>query len=170
MIGDDQWLVFGDEECQVPVEDRFSFYRFASEDSHKSTSHHAPRSMKCHQKSLEKKPYKIKKAQNGLPKAPQMVTKAPKGSQKAPGGSPKAPQRRPSEPKGVPRGSQEGPRGLPRAPQGVPRGPQGSPQVPRPLPGELLGRGLGTYFWGSPKRSTKIRQNRFQDLSVKGEK
>ena len=163
-------MVFGDEECQVPVEDRFSFYRFASEDSHKSTSHHAPRSMKCHQKSLEKNLTRSKKARNGLPKAPQMVTKAPKGSQKAPGGSPKAPQRRPSEPKGVPRGSQEGPRGVPRAPQGVPRGPQGSPQVPRPLPGELLGRGLGTYFWGSPKRDTKMRQNRFQDLSVKGEK
>ena len=140
MIGDDQWLVFGDEECQVPVEDRFSFYRFASEDSHKSTSHHAPRSMKCHQKSLEKNLTRSKKARNGLPKAPQMVTKAPKGSQKAPGGSPKAPQRRPSEPKGVPRGSQEGPRGVPRAPQGVPRGPQGS-QVgsktsPRGAPGE----------------------------------
>ena len=41
MIGHDQWLVIGDEECQVPVEDRFSFYRFASEDSHKSTSHRA---------------------------------------------------------------------------------------------------------------------------------
>ena len=54
MIGDDQWLVIGDEECQVPVEDRFSFYRFASEDSHKSTSHRAARNMKCHQKSLEK--------------------------------------------------------------------------------------------------------------------
>ena len=170
MIGDDQWLVIGDEECQVPVEDRFSFYRFASEDSHKSTSHCAARSMKCHQKSLQKNITRSKKARNGLPKAPQIVTKAPRGSQKAPGGSPKASQRLPSEPKGVPRGSQEGPRGLPRAPQGVPRGPQGSPQVPRPLPGELLGRGLGTYFWGSPKRSTKIRQNRFQDLSVKGEK
>ena len=119
---------------------------------------------------LEKNLTRSKKARNGLPKAPQMVTKAPKGSQKAPGGSPKAPQRRPSEPKGIPRRSQEGPRGLPRAPQGVPRGPQGRPQVPRPLPGELLGRGLGTYFWGSPKRDTKMRQNRFQDLSVKGEK
>ena len=170
MIGDDQWLVIGDEECQLLVEDRFPFYRFASEDSHKSTSHHAPRSMKCHQKSLEKNLTRSKKARNGLPKAPQMVTKAPKGSQKAPKGSPKAPQRCPSGPKGVPRGSQEGPRGLPRAPRGVPRGPQGSPQVPRPLPGELLGRGLGTYFGGSPKRSTKIRQNRFQDLSVEGEK
>ena len=170
MIGDEQWLVFGDEECQVPVEDRFSFYRFASEDSHKSTSHHAPRSMKCHQKSLEKNLTRSHNTRNELPKAPQMVTKAPKGSQKAPKGSPKAPQRCPSGPKGVPRGSQEGPMGVPRAPQGVPRGPQGSPQVPRPLPGELLGRGLGTYFWGSLKRNTKMRHIWFQDLSVEGEK
>ena len=170
MIGDDQWLVFGDEECQVPVEDRFSFYHFASEDSHKSTSHHAPRSMKCHQKSLEKNLTRSKKARNGLPKAPQMVTKAPKGSQKAPKGSPKAPQRCPSGPKGVPRGLKRarwGSQGLPRGSQGSPREP---PQVPRPLPGELLGRGLGTYFWGSHKRSTKIRHIWFQDLSVEGEK
>ena len=155
---------------QIPVEDRFSFSRFASEDSHKSTSHRAPRSMKCHQKSLEKNLTRSKKAGNWLPKAPQMVTKAPKGSQKAPGGSPKAPRRCPSEPKGVPRGSQERQRRLPRAPQGVPRGPQGSPQVPRPLPRSSPGRGLGTYFWGSLKRSTTVRQIWFQDLSVEGEK
>ena len=64
---------------------------------------------------------------------------------------------------GLPKGAQVGPRGsqggvrvVPRAPQGVPRGPQGSPQVPRPLPGELPGRGLGTYFWGSPKKTPKF--------------
>ena len=143
------------------------YLSFASEDSHKSTSHRAARNMKCHQKSLEKNHYKIKKGTIWAAKGSQ---KAPSGSPKAPSGSPKAPQRCPSEPKGLPRGSQGCPRGLPRAPQGVPWGPRGSPQVPRPLPGELLGRGLGTYFWGSPKRSTKMRQNRFQDLSVEGEK
>ena len=170
MIGDDQWLVIGDDECQIPVEDRFSFSRFASEDSHKQTFHRAARSMKCYQKSLGKNLTRSKKTRNWLPKAPQMVTKAPKGSQKAPGGSPKAPQRCPSEPKGVSRRSQEGPRRLPRAPrwsQGVPKG---APQVPRPLPRSSPGRGLGTYFWGSLKRSTKMRQIWFQDLSVEGEK
>ena len=160
-------MVFGDEECQVPVEDRFSFYRFASEDSHKSTSHHAPRSMKCQQKSLEKKPYKIKKgtkwAAKGSPNGHKSSQRLPKGTQGLPKGSPKVPKWAQG---GLKRARWES-QGLPRGSQGVPKG---APQVPRPLPGELLGRGLGTYFWGSPKRSTKIRQNRFQDLSVKGEK
>ena len=94
---------------------------------------------------------------------------------------PVATKRHPRASRGLPKGAQVGQSGsqagcqaalrvVQRGPQGIPRAPQGSPQVPRPLPGELLGRGLGTYFWGSPKRSTKMRQNRFQDLSVKGEK
>ena len=126
---------------------------------------------------LRKKTYKITKRQEmgcqRLPKWSQKVPKAPKRH-------PAAAQRRPSEPKGAPKGisrgpkgapkrSPGGPKGSPRVPQGVPRDPQGSPQVPRPLPRSFPGRGLGTYFGGSLKRNTKMRQSLFQDLSNKGE-
>ena len=84
-----------------------------------------------------------------------MVTKSPKSSQKAPGGSPKAPQRCPSDPKGSQEGlkrAQGGSQELPRGSQGVPKG---APRFQDLSPGELLGRGLGTYFWGSPKKTPK---------------
>ena len=152
MIGDDQWLVFGDEECQVPVEDRFSFYRSASEDSHKSTSHHAPRSMKCHQKSLEKKPYKIKKgtkwAAKGSPNGHKSSQRLPKGTQGLPKGSPKVPKWA----QGGPKGSQEGPMGVPRAPQGVPRGPQGSPPGSKTSPRGAPGERSWNLLLGVPKK------------------
>ena len=156
MIGDDQWLVIGDDECQVPVEDRFSFSRFASEDSHKSTSHRAARSMKCHQKSLGKNLTRSQNTRNGLPKAPQMVTKAPKGSQKAPKGSPKAPQRCPSGPKGVPRGLKRarwGSQGLPRGSRGVPKG---APRFQDLSPGSSRGEVLEPTFGGPRKRHQNL--------------
>ena len=149
MIGDDQWLVFGDEECQVPVEDRFSFYRFASEDSHKSTSHHAPRSMKCHQKSLEKKTLQDQKRHEmGCQRLPKWSQKLPK----APKRHPRAPQRLPKGAQVSPRGSQGGLKRAQGGPKGSPGGPKGSPREPPRLPRGAPGERSWNLLLGVPKK------------------
>ena len=140
MIGDDQWLVMGDDACQVPVEDRCSFSRFASEDSHKSTSHHAPRSMKCHQKSLEKKTLQDQKRHEmgcqRLPKCSQKLPKAPKRHPRAPQRLPKGAQVGPRGTQGISRGPDGSPKGSPGGPKGSQREPPGSKTSPRGAPGE----------------------------------
>ena len=132
----------------MPVEDRFSLYRFASEDSHKSTSHHAPRSMKCHQKSLEKNLTRSRNTRNTYQKNSQRL---PKWSQKLP----KALKRHPRAPQRLPKGAQVSPRGSLGAtnpPEKVPKRPSlpFSSTVPAPPNSEHLTLGPASRGPGGP--------------------